>query len=90
MFRQRCVACANSTNVERFDRLSSVVEYFRCKACRHVWAIYKHDPSIIDHFGPVNKEPESRLLSSWSHPPHRTPHTAGGQCWCERRDTSAV
>lgn len=64
MFRQRCVACANSTNVQRFDRLSSVVDYFRCKGCGHVWAIYKHDPSMIDHFGPVNKEPESRLLSS--------------------------
>ncbi len=56
MFQQRCVACADSTKVQRFDRLSCVVDYFRCKTCGHAWAVHKSDPTVIDHFGPLPKK----------------------------------
>ena len=52
---QPCAACGDQTEVQGFPGLSSVVNYYLCKKCGHIWAVYKTDPAIIDHFWPVQK-----------------------------------
>lgn len=50
-----CLACGFAERVERFPRLSAVVNYYLCKRCGHIWAIRKNDPKMVDHFRPLPK-----------------------------------
>jgi len=45
-----CTACDCLTEVLAFARVSSVVDYYLCKGCGHIWSVRKNDPPIIDHF----------------------------------------
>ena len=55
MTGQLCAACGDHTEVQGYPAISSVVDYYLCKKCGHIWAVYKTDPTIIDHFKPLPK-----------------------------------
>ena len=48
-----CPVCGRETPALPGLSVDSIVFYFRCDGCRHIWTVNKVDPAKIDHVTPL-------------------------------------
>ena len=58
MSRELCPSCGDATTRALNISVSSVMQYYRCDGCGHVWIVFT-DGRPIHHVTPLTDKPQS-------------------------------